>query len=64
MPELVKQFAALWESDDSAPDVFAFLAHHADVESAEKLAILLCDQRRKKKRGTAIVAAPHQDINR
>lgn len=41
---LAARFAALWESVDSPPDVFAFLQQHADVSSADKLSVLLRDQ--------------------
>lgn len=45
-PTLADQFAALWESSHSPPDVFALLAQHAGTESAQKLAVLLVDQQR------------------
>ncbi len=44
-PEVAKQFAALWESSDSPPDVFTFLQQHQGSDAADILAVLLQDQR-------------------
>lgn len=41
---LAARFAALWESSDSPPDVFAFLQENAGVSSSDKLHVLLIDQ--------------------
>jgi len=42
---LAKQFEALWESNDSPPDLFAFLEQNNGSDATDKLAILLEDQR-------------------
>jgi eukaryotic-like serine/threonine-protein kinase len=42
--ELAQQFNALWESNDSPPDPFAFLEQHNGSGSAHQLAVLLQDQ--------------------
>ena len=47
MAELADQYAALWESSDSPPDVFAYLEQQSEASIQEKLAVLLQDQRRR-----------------
>ena len=42
---LIRKFESLWKSGDSAPDVFAFLDRHSEIDDAEKLRILFTDQR-------------------
>jgi eukaryotic-like serine/threonine-protein kinase len=41
---LTVQFAKLWETSLSTPDVFAFLSSHPDVVISERLKVLLLDQ--------------------
>ncbi len=41
------QFQALWIADISAPDVFAFLEQHNDLDREAQLAVLRCDQQRR-----------------
>ena len=41
---LADDYAALWESNDSAPDVFAYLEQHSEASVPEKLAVLIRDQ--------------------
>src|SRR5436309_192984 len=45
--ELANEFAVLWESSDSPPDVFAFLQQHSDASSPDKQSVLLYDQQRR-----------------
>lgn len=42
--QLAAQFAALWESSDPSPDVFAFLRDAPDPTHQDRLAVLLVDQ--------------------
>jgi hypothetical protein len=42
--KLVKMFDSLWESSHNPPDVFAFLKQHSQAETADKLAVVICDQ--------------------
>ncbi len=42
--DLVAQFSALWKTGGSSPDVFAFLNQHHDVDVADLLSVLNCDQ--------------------
>ncbi|MCE9605550.1 MAG: SUMF1/EgtB/PvdO family nonheme iron enzyme [Planctomycetia bacterium] len=44
---LANEFAALWEANDSTPDVFDFLQKRADALLSERLGVLLCDQRKR-----------------
>lgn len=44
---LADRYVALWESDDSPPDVFAYLEQHSETPIQEKLAVLLQDQLRR-----------------
>ena len=44
---LASEFAALWESSGSPPDVFAFVQQHSDASSSEKLNVLLKDQQQR-----------------
>jgi len=41
---LADQFESLWASNESPPDVFAFLGQHAGEDNSQKLAVLLRDQ--------------------
>lgn len=43
-PTVTEQFAALWESGGSPPDVFAFLEQYGDADSSQKLAVIRLDQ--------------------
>ena len=44
---LAAKFAALWESQESPPDVFAFVQQHSQASSTDKLQVLLKDQERR-----------------
>ena len=44
---LVEQFESLWESEDGSPDVFEFLQSHSGLSTADRLAVLIRDQRRR-----------------
>ena len=41
---LADRFSRLWQDGVSTPDVFAFLAAHADALSIDRLEVLLADQ--------------------
>ena len=41
------EFAALWESGNTTPDVFAFLDQNAVLEATERLTVLLVDQQQR-----------------
>jgi len=41
---LANELAALWESSDSPPDVFAFLQQYSGATVAEQIDLLLTDQ--------------------
>ena len=47
MSDLAKQFEELWESNDSAPDVFEFVEQHSDANAVDLLPVLLVDQSRR-----------------
>jgi serine/threonine protein kinase len=47
---LTVQFAKLWETSLSTPDVFAFLASYPDVVISERLKVLLLDQHLRRQR--------------
>src|SRR5262245_20688648 len=42
---LAQKFDSLWESSHGPPDVFAFLQQHSQAAVADKLAVVICDQR-------------------
>ncbi len=44
---LIEQYETLWNSAENAPDVFEFLSQHGDSTKAERLAVLLLDQRKR-----------------
>ena len=44
---LESEFAALWGSSDSPPDLFAFLQRHSHFSSSDKLQVLLLDQQQR-----------------
>jgi len=48
---LVDQFIALWNADDSPPDVFRFLEEHSEATQDEQAAVLLVDQARRWRSG-------------
>jgi len=43
---LADQYTAMWEPNDSPPDVFVFLQQHSAASVQDKLAVLLSDQER------------------
>ena len=45
--ELTEQFAALWDSGDSPPDLFSFLEQHDASADADVVAVVLLDQKRR-----------------
>ena len=47
----VDRFTRLWEPDVPVPDVFAFLASYPDISIADRLWVLLADQRMRWMRG-------------
>jgi hypothetical protein len=51
---LAPRFSGLWESSPSPPDVFAFLSSHANASDAERLGVLLVDQRERWRRGQSL----------
>jgi serine/threonine protein kinase len=51
---LARRFSEIWDSSISSPDVFAFLSSHPNVSDAERLEVLLVDQRQRWRRGQAL----------
>ena len=55
MPQdLEKLFEALWESNDSPPDLFAFLDQHNGSDATDKLDVLLEDQQHRWQTGNPL----------
>ena len=44
MSSIVQQFEALWESDNSPPDVFGFLGQHQEAALDDVIAVVVTDQ--------------------
>ncbi len=45
--QLVELYEKLWDSQQSAPDVFIFVQQQANADSEQLLAVLMCDQQRR-----------------
>jgi serine/threonine protein kinase len=54
MEGLALCYSKLWETELSAPDVFAFLSSHPDVPDTDRLSVLLVDQEERWQRGRAL----------
>ena len=51
---LAERFSRLWQDSVSTPDVFSFLAAHAEARSVDRLEVLLADQAAHWQRGKAL----------